>query len=218
MKTLRIFKTAALAVLALTFLSVTAARAQDYFSLTGAAQGATNSYVIVPQKMGFPCVFVLDATVKWIDNTNGVSLVSYISGAPQNITRAGTTGTNTLYVAATNGWAVGDVLILSRNKDTVFERHTVSALTSTNLTISGTTAGLTVAGDHIWRQTAGAKINHADVAVSHAITPAVLRVINGGQPILNGAADRPFLVEMQGTQTNTLNTVSGRWLPPTLGK
>ncbi len=216
MKTLRKIK--AVAAAALVLLSVAVADAQDYFSYTGTAQGATNSYAIIPLKTGVPCVFVVDASVKWIDNTNGVSFVSYASGSAQNLTRAGISGTNTLYYAASNGWAVGDVLILSRNKDTAFERHTVSTVTSTNITISGVTAGATASGDHIWRQTAGAKLSHADISVAHGTAPSVFRVINGGQPILGGIDGRPLLVEMQGTQTNILNTVSGRWLPPTLGK
>lgn len=206
------------AAVAVCLVTAAVVDAQDYFSLTGTAQGATNSYSIVPKNTGIPCVFFLDASILHLDNTNGVPLVSYVSAAEQLLTRAGTTGTNTLYYAASNGWAVGDVLILSRAKESAFERHTVSTVSSTNLTITGTTAGPTVAGDKIYRQTAGARLVHMDALSVHALGPGSLRIPMGGQPIFSGQAGRPMLVEMQGTRTNTLNTVSGRWLSPSLGK
>lgn len=210
MKTIRniIF---ALALLALP------AFAQDYFTYTGAAQGGTNSYVIITGKhTGVPSVYFVDATVTATtvaDMTNAAaSVVFWTAGPDQKVTRAGVTGTNTIYVAATNGWAVGDTLILTRVQETAFERHTVSALTGTNLTITGTTTGPTVAGDKIYKMTVAGRARQQPGASGY------IRLAPGNQPYFSGIEGRPSLVEMQGTQTNTLNTVSGRWLPTTFGK
>lgn len=210
MNTLRKLKAA---VAAAFLIAACSAVAQDYFTYTGTAQGATNSYAIIPKRTGVPCVFFIDATIYNSDNTNSVPLVFYTAGPEQNITRAGTTGTNTVYVGATNGWVVGDILLLSRTKETVFERHTVSVVAAGVLTITGTTGGPTVAGDKIYRMSISGRIRHkADQA------PAVMRVVSGNQPVFSGAEGRPALIEMQGSLTNVLGTASGRWLPPTLGK
>lgn len=205
--------TAVLAVIGAAALS-----AQEYFTSTGTAQGATNSYVIIPKRTGIACVFFVDATIYNTDVTNSVPLVWYAADPPRTITRAGINGTNTIYLSATNGLVIGDVLVVGRNKDTTFERHTLLSLTSSNITITGTLGGATVAGDTVYRMAVGGRVRYQDTVMTSGLIPRSLRIGPANQHIFSGLDGRPSLIEMQGTLTNVLNTVAGRWLPPSLGK
>lgn len=209
---------AATAVLIGVLLCVLGAQAQDYFTLTGTAYVASNSYAVIPRKTGVPCVFAVSGSVNWSDNTNGATLVFYTAGPAIGVTRAGISATNTIYLTSSNTLVAADYIILERNHGTAWERQQITSITSSNITIVGTTGGITAPGDKIYRMSVAGRYKYSDLTYSHQPAPGKLLLNPSGQPWFSGNADLPALIDLQGTTTNTLDLCSGRWLPVSIGK
>jgi hypothetical protein len=57
------------------------------------------------------------------------------------------------------------------------------------------------------------RVKYTDLSGSHQPAPGKLLLLPANQPYFSGTDSRPALLDLQGTTTNTLDTVSGRWLP-----
>ena len=180
----------------------------DLFSTTGTANGATNTWAIVP---GHP-----DA-VSRVEIIQGVTDVSTTAGAirfftagtpvrataarassdsafSNNVTVVGTTLTAGSYVVI--GTSVG-------TSSESYQRALVVTATATNILLdAGVTANVAV-GDPIWKMTVAGSYNGG------LTTNIAINALGGS--IWNGQPSKPVLIDIRGTVTPQLNLISGKF-------
>lgn len=192
------------------------------FTGNGTALGGTNShYILSAAKGGVPSVFNATVRVSGIDNSNAVAFLNFYVGEAfgRVITAAGAVGTNHIY-ASTNGLVVGDILVLQHVRGDTYERHTVSALAAGRITISGTaataiqvTAGAGSLPDKVYKMSLrSAEGPFTTVPLPASVPPVSTHRINAHSPFFTGELERPALVELVGTATNELRSVSGYYV------
>jgi hypothetical protein len=177
-----------------------AAEARYVFAGTGTAISTTNSHYIIPASgVGVPVITYLDAT----GDTSPSVLTFRTASTKTAVTTAASASATTLVCVGT-GFSAGNTIVLQHVTADTYERLVVSTASATNIV---TTAGIgtaAAAGDVIWLvSTAG---------TASGFTTTAQRYSAGG--LFSGDRGKPILVNLTGTNTPTLNAVSGYYLKP----
>lgn len=192
------------------------------FSAAGTAISSNLSYTVVSAKgnaagRGQPRIDYINAT----GDTAASKLTFYTVEAPVKITAAGVA---TNYVAATSALAsflTNNIVVLRHVASDTYQRLTVNTNTGSRITFQQNLSAAVVAGDLLYRATAGGTLAVAPVLSYYATTNELVVVVNYNReyapanPLFHGSEGRPLLVEVNGVGTNTvaLNLVSGTYQP-----
>lgn len=212
-----LFKAVAVAVLAIVAILMLAgppeaqgqALQQKYFSIFGTQAGATNNYVVIPRNgNGAPVVTLLNIIS---DQAGRVAVFS--NGPPVQIT-GGTSNTvnvstNGLPGLGTNGFTVGDVVIVQRSSG-IAERMIYT--TNTGGGVMGLGFGGTLwtnsfeSGDVIYRV-------NTNFSMLTLLTGNVTNLAGVGT-IFAGRYGEPLLIEIITTAAGRIHGVGGFWENP----
>lgn len=194
------------------FVSLSLAHADvgfSQFASGGTALNAGTNYVIIPSQSvngGAPVVSFLSATA-----TTATSQIKYyISTNSTTCTLTNTTTTN--FVALTNGFLAGDVVVVQHTADKTrlvrwqCERLEITSLQATNQIVF-TTAPIypVIPGDLILKETSVGTIPVGNATITLT-----------GQGIITGARGKPFLIDLfpstSSATTATINSVNANYV------
>lgn len=191
---------AALALLACAF-TCPAADVRYTFSGTGTAISTTNSHLIIP------ATGVGDAVVVAVDATGDTS-PSVLRFRPCNtrtlLTAATAASPGTNLTCVGSAFAAGDIVVLQHVAADTYERLVVSTASATNVTTTAAIGTAAAAGDVLWLTSAGGTLS------SITNTSGVRITAEGGIYAINRGL--PLLINLTGTNTPTINSVTVKYL------
>lgn len=123
-----------------------------------------------------------------------------ITNAPLAVTV--TNSTVNLYVARTNGYVSGDIIIIQHKANDNYERRVLTtSLASTNLVVTVAPTQVTVPGDIIYR-----------AATAGSIPVGATTKELSGPGLYSGQAGKPLLFEVDGTNAPSINAAAARFI------
>lgn len=157
----------------------------------------------------------------------GIPVVTYINGVEPTATGAkvqffritdqvGVNGTNTtvtIPVVITNGFGVGDSIVIRHMANDTYERRVVTTLTTSNaLVLTQAPTTTTVPGDIVYRATNNLAGN---IPLSTNTVTTKNEITLSGPGIYSGQRGLPLLIELQGGTANSvlLNSVNAVIVP-----
>lgn len=196
MKSLKSLFLVGLAFLALA-LNTRAADPVYTFSLTSTDIGATNSHVIVSANGPG------SAQVDYVSVTSDKAasqLLFYTASTGIPVTLATNASQAVVYVAGTGNFAANDKVVLRHVASDTYERLVVSAVAATTTTFTANPTAATVAGDIVYKMTAGPAIPVGNATVTISV------------PFYYGQASKPIYAEVDGTAASQINLISGKFV------
>lgn len=187
--------------LCLSAFNTRAAEALFVFAGTGTAISTTNAHYIVPIGIGDPVVQYLDAT----GDTSPSVLTFRTASAPTVLSAATAASPGTNLTCVGSAYAANNVIVLQHVSAGTFERLVVSTASATNITTTAAITSAASAGDVVWLMTTAA-------TASGVTNTAGIQRGGNGQYLFSANRGKPILVNLTGTNTPTLNTVSGFFL------
>jgi hypothetical protein len=183
-------------------------RAEDVFSGIGTTVSTNISYYIAPARGGSKAGITFMSA--WTDNANG-TLKVYTVTTSTLVTNALAAGLTNILVLSTNGFAVGDVVIIRSVSGDTYQKAKVGPTISaagfviTNDLTSATSSFALAAGDVIYRCGTPASIVIGATRTDYG---------NGSAPVVLSRTSEPVLVEASSFSTNATNNAvvaSGRF-------
>jgi hypothetical protein len=193
MKSIKSLFLIGLAFLALA-LNTRAADTVYTFSQTSTDIGATNSHVIISANGPG------SAQVDYVSVTSdkaGSQLLFYTASTGIPITLATNASQAVVYAVGTGNFSANDKVVLRHVATDTYERLVVSSVAATTVTFTANPTAATVAGDIIYKMTAGAYVP----------VGAATKEIIGTSYI--GQLSKPIYVEIDGTSASQINLISG---------
>lgn len=184
-----------LACLALA-LSTRAADTVYTFSQTSTDIGATNSHVIISANGPG------SAQVDYVSVTSdkaGSLLLFYTASTGIPITLATNASQAVVYAAGTGNFAANDKVVLRHVATDTYDRLVVSAVAAGTTTFTGNPSAATVAGDIVYKMTAGPALPVGAATLTIAV------------PFYYGQASKPIYAEVDGTSASQINLISGKF-------
>lgn len=176
--------------------AVSAPAALNAFSKTSTDIGATNSHVIISANgNGAPRVEYVNVT-----SDKAGALLLFYTTSPGVVLNLATNASQAVLWLVGTSYAANDIVVLRHLSTDVYERLVVSASTSTNVTATASVVGATVAGDILYKVTAGPAI---------AVGAATVAVSTASGAVYNGKEGLPLYAEVDGTSASQINLISG---------
>jgi hypothetical protein len=195
MKSFKSLMFAALTFVALAAPSFAASPAQT-FAATGTAIAGTNSHVIISGRgAGIAEIDHLSVTS---DKATSYALF-YTAGSGLTATLGTNASQAVHYFPGTGNFAANDKVVLWHAASDTFERLVVSAVAATTVTFTANPTAASVAGDVLYKMTAGAMI------------PVGAATLTVAAPCYRGQKGLPIYLEVDGTSACKINAVSGRY-------
>lgn len=201
-----IFKTVLLAGLCLMQMPARASvlenpNGYNAFGGAGTAQGTTNSFYVVGNYSitpGTPIVRYLNVS----SDLAGSKVQFYVLSNAVTVINGTNSGTTNFICSATNGFAAGNLVVIKHVTSDTYERLPLQAVQNTNqIVVKFPPISQVNPSDIIWL---------ANVAGAIPIGGATNSVPTGsGLFLYAGQFGKPLLIEIGGTSTATINSVSG---------
>jgi hypothetical protein len=201
MKSIKILTSVALVALTLfpAAIRVIAVEEQPAFTAGASAIGSTISSVIISangKDQGAPVINTINAA----SDLAGSVISNYVGNV--SVVANYTNTTVSLPVNLTNGFAVGNAIIIRHVTDDTYERRIVTTFTSaTNLTVTVAPTTAVIPGDLIYRADALSTI--AWGASTNTVT---------GTCLVAGKKGKPILMDLAGTSVVVLRNVAGTFV------
>lgn len=221
-KLLKLFgHTAMCALLASVWLSPAPVFAQTGVGFSGT--GVTNAtgpfvttngqyYVISGQiGSGTPYVTFLEASFKGSDVSNATTVVNWYQPTRDYPVTAAAAAAGTTITSSTNGLVANDVLVLWTRLGDTYQRLTVASLSGSVITVNETIVNAQTTKDVAYKMAVRGRVFGGNSISPNTFNRDKVTIGPSMGPAFVGLAGKPHLVEVQGTNSPTLNVVSGRF-------
>lgn len=195
MKSLKSLFTIGLALLALAFTTHAQSQVRA-FNMTSTDIGATNSHAIISAfGKGQAEIDYLSVT----SDKAGSLLTFYTAGDGVLVVTATNATQAVIYAPGTANFTAGDIVVLRHKAADTYQRLVVSSTATASVTMTGN-ATATVAGDVLYKLTAGPAIPVGAATVTIAV------------PCYRGQENKPTYLEIDGTSASQINLISGKFV------
>ena len=178
---------------------------------TGPAVTTNLQYYVIPPRQSAAVVTFVEAGFSGSDSSNATTKVQFYNPTAEQTPTAAAAASGTTITGSTNGLAASDVLLLWSQATDLYQRLTVASLSGSVITVNETIVRAVTIKDKVFKLTLSGRLagGNSIYTVTGSWKDKIQASSQGG--VFVGISGKPALVEAFGTNSPTLNTVSGRY-------